>query len=208
MIPGRGDRASPPTGGRASGFTLIEMIVALAVMSLIMLATVTALRTLGATQVSLDRLTQRNDEIRSVSAFLRDALETAVIGSDSGGLTLGGGAQELTVFEVKPDSLTWSTALRFGEGVGGSYIARVALEGENLNLRWQLPDAAGRWGDWNNAPSRTLITNVELFEVAHRRRFGGAWLTSESAAGAPGWVRMRMKAGGRFWPDIVMQVAR
>ncbi len=194
--------------GSSRGFTLIEMTVALAVMSLIMLATVTALRTLGTTQVSLDRLTQRNDEIRSVSMFLRDALESAVIGSDSGGLTLGGGPKDLTVFETTPSSVTWSTALRFGEGTGGSYITRVAREGDAVALRWQLPDVSGQYGDWNKAPARTLITDVELFEVAYRRELGGPWISAWEDGGAPGWIRLRIKAGERFWPDIVMQVAR
>ena len=69
---------------RRRGFTLIEMSVALVVLSLIMLATVTALRTLGNTQVAVDRLTLRNDEIRSVSSFLRDALESAILGGGTG----------------------------------------------------------------------------------------------------------------------------
>jgi len=193
---------------RARGFTLIEMTVALAVMSLIMLATVTALRTLGATQVSLDRLTARNDEIRSISAFLRDALESAVVGSDMGGLTVGGGPQDLTVFETTPESVTWSTALRFGEGVGGTYIVRVAREGAAVVLRWQLPDGGGRYGPWNKAPSRTLISDVQAFEVAYRTEYGGEWFTAASAGGIPGWVRLRIKADERFWPDLVMQVAQ
>lgn len=190
------------------GFTLVEMTVALAILSLIMLATVTALRTLGSTQVSLDRLTQRNDEIRSVSGFLRDALDTAVIGSDSGGLSLGGGSQEGAVFKMTPTSLTWSTALRFGEGTGGSYVVRVAFEGDLLVLRWQLPDPRGRYGPWNKAPSRTLITDVEEFDVAYRRAFNGAWTGVWRDGPVPAWVRLRIKAHARFWPDIVMQVAR
>ena len=69
------------------GFTLIEVVVSLAILSLVLLGTVTGLRTLGNTQVSLERVTQRADEVRTVSAFLRDLMEAAVVGSGSGGLT-------------------------------------------------------------------------------------------------------------------------
>ena len=40
-------------------------------------------------------MTDRTDELRSVSAFLRDALENLVVGAESGGgdeLTFGGSA--------------------------------------------------------------------------------------------------------------------
>jgi general secretion pathway protein J len=190
------------------GFTLIEMTVALAVMSMIMLATVTALRTLGSTQVSLDRLTQRNDEIRSVSAFLRDAMELAVVSSKRRALAAGGVAEKPSIFEVTSSSIVWTTALRFGEGVGGSYVARVAQEDDAAVLRWQLPDARVGYGDWNKAPARTLVTDVESLSVDYRREYGDAWLSETAQGEAPGWVRVRIEAGGRFWPDIVMQVPR
>ena len=190
------------------GFTLIEMVVALAVLSLILLATVTSLRTLGATQVSLERITLRNDEIRSVSAFLRDALETAVIGSDSGGLALGGGIRDLTIFETSPNSLVWSTAMRFGESSGGSYVVRVAREGQEIVLRWQQADDGGRLTAWNKVPARTLVSDVQAFDVAYRRRPGGEWISRWDDRGAPRWVRLEIRASERYWPEIVMQVAR
>ncbi|CAN0594212.1 unnamed protein product [Ectocarpus sp. 12 AP-2014] len=37
---------------------------------------------------------------------------------------------------------------------------------------------------------------------------GGDWFSEWDGAGAPGWVRLQIKAGDRFWPDVVMQVAR
>ena len=192
----------------ARGFTLIEMTVALAVMSLIMLATVTALRTLASTQMSLDHLTQRNDEIRSVSAFLRDAMELAAVQSGRRGLAAGGLRDKPSIFEGTPTSLIWTTALRFGEGVGGTYVARIAQEGDAAVLRWQVPDSRGGYDDWNKAPSRTLITDLESLQVDFRRDFGGAWVAPADDGAPPGWVRVRIEAGGRFWPDVVMQVPR
>lgn len=196
------------TRHRRSGFTLIEMVVALAVLSLVMLATVTGLRTLATTQGSLERVTMRNDEIRSISAFLRDALELAVVGDDTGGLSLGGGGADLTVFEASPGSLVWTTVMRFGENAGGRYVVRVAREGSNLVMRWQQGDAGGTLRDWNNVPSRTLISDVQRFEVAYRRQPGGDWQERWDDAGVPRWVRLRVQAAERYWPDIVMDVPR
>ena len=86
--------------GLHRGFTLVEVVVALAVLSLIMLATVTGLRTLGNTQVAVDRQVDRVSELRAVSSFLRDSFGAAVTGSGGGGLSLGGGMGQRTVFEL------------------------------------------------------------------------------------------------------------
>ena len=87
------------------GFTLIEVVVSLAILSLVLLGTVTGLRTLGNTQVSLERVTQRADEVRTVSAFLRDLMESAVVGSGSGGLTLAEAVVQPRIFAPAMGSL-------------------------------------------------------------------------------------------------------
>ena len=51
------------------GFTLIEVVVSLAILSLVLLGTVTGLRTLGNTQESLERVTDRAEEVRTVRFF-------------------------------------------------------------------------------------------------------------------------------------------
>lgn len=191
-----------------AGFTLVEMLVSITILSLVMLATVTGLRTLASTQNSLSVVTSRNDELRSVSSFLRDALEAAVAGSDSGGLSLGGGRNEATVFEAWNDGLLWRTSLLFGEAAGGSYVVRVAREGPQLVLRWQLPDQKGELDDWNNAPSRPLVENVQEFSVAYRRERDGPWKTTWDKRGLPGWVRLELRASERYWPEMILAVAQ
>lgn len=193
---------------RAGGFTLVEVMVALTLMTLVMLATVTGLRTLGNTQVAIERLTGRVDEMRSVSSFLRDTLNSAVTGSDSGGLSLGGGTAEQTIFELGPNALMWKAVVLFGEGFGGSYVVRVAGEGSELVLRWQEQNRFGELEDWNNARSRTLITGLQEFSVAYRREAMDEWRSDWDAAGAPGWVQLRIRADDRYWPDLVVQVMR
>ena len=66
----------------AEGFTLVEVMVALTILSLVMMATVTGLRTLANTQSAIERMTSRVDEVRSVSIFLRDLLTSASSGTD------------------------------------------------------------------------------------------------------------------------------
>lgn len=190
------------------GFTLIEVLVSVTILSMVMLATVTGLRTLARTQVSLEAVSTRNDQLRAVSSFLRDAFESAVIGSSSGGLSLGGDRGGATVFAMAPESLIWKTGLRFGESSGGSYVVRVARERSDLVLRWQQADQRGEILPWNNVSSRTLVDNLQEFSVNYRRSVGGSWQSEWDQRGPPGWVRLRIRAAERYWPDLVMEVAQ
>lgn len=192
----------------ARGFTLVEVVVALAVLSLVMLATVTGLRTLANTQRTLETLATRNDELRAVSGFLRDALGSTVIGRNRGGLSLGGGMESRTVFDLREDALLWKTVLRFGESRGGVQVVRVAQEEAQLVLRWAGDEALRAGFRWNSAPSRTLVDDLQEFRVAYRRAPQQAWRSSWDRRGAPGWVRLRIRSHDRYWPDLVVRVAR
>lgn len=193
--------------GAGRGFTLIEVVVALAILSLLMPATITGLRTLASTQITIERMTARVDEVRTVSSFLRDALESAVVSGRGGGrLSLGGGRRESTFFEMSPDSLAWKSTILFGEGYGGSHLLRVAREAGQLVLRWQEQPASGRAVDWDGAPSRVLAEKLDEFRVSYRRSFAAPWRNDWDRGGAPALVRLQVRAGGRYWPDLIFRV--
>ena len=63
----------------ARGFTLVEVMVALVVLSLLMLGTLSALRTFGDTQTRIKATAQQTDQVRQVSQFLRNTLRQAVL---------------------------------------------------------------------------------------------------------------------------------
>jgi general secretion pathway protein J len=192
------------------GFTLVEVVVALAILSLVMLTTITGLRTLASTQTALDRMTGRIDQVRTVSSFLRDTLESAAIGSSgAGGLSLGGGDRESAYFELTADSLTWKSTILIGESFGGTYLLRVAREDDLLVLRWQEPGPSGEpEQDWSRAQERILVEDVEEFELAWREEAGDRWQQQWEQGDVAGWVRLQLRASDRYWPDLIMQVPR
>lgn len=196
--------------GCARGFTLVEVVVATAVLSLLLLATVTALRTFGNTQLALERKTARVDEIRSVSGFLRDLMESTVVGGDSGGLTLGAGSAGATYFKLYEQGVEWKSTVLFGEAFGGTHIVRVAKEGDQLVLRWSEPSVKGQGPeDWSSMPSRPLVADVEEFGIAVRREYNTDWIGEwREPRIAPALVRLQIKSAGRYWPDLIMQVQR
>lgn len=192
------------------GFTLVEVMVALSILTLVLLGTVTGMRTLGNTQASIERATARVDEIRTVSEFLRDLMESAVVGGGKGGLTLGGGALEATYFRLGTGYIEWKTNLLFGEAYGGAHIVRIAEEDGQLVLRWLEPQRVQPKDEqWAEAPSRPLVHDIQEFSMAVKKEYWLDWQQDwEESAMAPALVRMQLKSAGRFWPDLIMQVQR
>jgi general secretion pathway protein J len=191
-------------------FTLVEVMVALTILALVLMTTVTALRTLGNTQSSIERTTDRVDEVRSVSTFLRELLESAVIARDSGEFSLGGGGDDASYFRHGEDFLEWESIILFGERYGGSHLVRVAKEGPQLVLRWQDPPVDGKPLDWMEMPSRVIVEQLDELTVATRQEFDKDWSDRASVEDelAPALVRLRIKAAGRYWPDLIAQVQR
>ena len=191
------------------GFTLVEVMVAMSILSLVMLATVTGLRTLANTQAAIERKIARVDEVRTVSEFLRDLMESALVGS-KGGLSLGGGGRDATYFRFDQNGAEWKSTILFGEAFGGIYVVRVAREGEQLVLRWQEPAVSGlKLKDWSGTSSRTLIRDLEEFSITVKEDFNTDW-TEEwpEFSIAPALVRMQIKSADRYWPDLILQVQR
>ncbi|RLA49009.1 MAG: general secretion pathway protein GspJ [Gammaproteobacteria bacterium] len=188
------------------GFTLVEVMVALTILSLVMLATVTGLRTLANTQVAIERMTGRVDEVRTVSGFLRDALESSIIGSNTSGMSVGGLGSDATFFEISSDSLAWKSTVLFGEGFGGSHMIRVAREDDRLVLRWQEPTWSGRPVSWNTVDSRTLVSDLDEFKLSFRKDFTSPWMENWDSKKLPALVRLQVRAAGRYWPDLIFSV--
>ena len=194
-------------GSKGTGFSLVEVVVALSILSLLMLATITGLRTLANTQGSLERMTERVDEIRTVSSFLRDTLESAAVVSGSGSrLSLGGIGREEGYFELTPDALTWKSTILIGETFGGSYLLRVAREDDLLVLRWQEPTVSGEPDDWSLAQMRALVDDLQEFEISWREDYRQDWQHEWQRGDVAAWVRLQIKAAGRYWPELIMQV--
>lgn len=189
-----------------AGFTLVEVVVALSLLALVMLATMTGLRTLANTQSSLERITSRIDEVRTVSSFLRDTMESALVVGGPNELSLGGAGKNEGYFEMTPDSLAWKSTILIGESFGGSYLLRVAREDDLIVLRWQQADESGRAGDWALAEMRTLVAAVDEFEVSGRDLPDGEWQQVWEQGELPLWVRLQIRSSGRYWPELIMQV--
>ena len=170
---------------------------------------VTGLLTLGNTQAAIERKTVRVDEVRTVSGFLRDLMESAVAGSNFGGLTLGGGQREMTYFKFGEDFLEWKSTILFGEAYGGTHYVRVEQEDKQLILRWLLSEYSTPGPkDWEEAATRPLVSDLESFAISLRQDFNQDWVEHWEGGDPPALVRLQIRSAGKFWPDLILKVQR
>lgn len=194
---------------RNTGFTLIEVMIAITVFSLIMVATLSAMRTMGKVNTSIVENADRVDEMRSVGQAIRQLLEQMYTG---GGTSRGGtwaGLQQLqsSYFEGDRSSLSWLSPLSGVAGISGLHYVRLrAVRGEILLDI--APYVVGESEpDWEQKLVTTvLLEDVEKFETAYRPTADGDWEREFDSADsqAPQAVRLRIATKGRFWPDLVV----
>lgn len=195
---------------RPRGFTLLEVMVALTLLSMIMVATITALRTLGNTKASVAQVTDRVDEIRVLSEFLRNTIGAAMpvvrVGSTDNAFVDGGAYG--TYFAGDTTHLMWVSPLVAGADLGGAFVMQLALVEDRLELKWHPYQSDVLAVNWDGVEPRVLLQSVEEFEVGYLAAYGGEWLELwDGAQRNPVAVRITIKSGGKYWPELVIRLS-
>ena len=197
-------RTLQPTN-RNAGFTIVEVVVALTILSLIMLATLTAVRTLGDTQARLETTLTRLDQMRMVSQFLRSTLRQAVPAVISDPASFG----QQGAFQGNDSEVVLVAPMPAVEGGAGLQYMRLFVHDETDVAIQFSPYRLGETApDWGNVDSYPLVDEVELFELEYRETLDGEWLPAwgEETPVIPQAIKLRIMAKGRFWPDLVVAI--
>lgn len=157
-MPGRGRLWSRCPSGRHRGFTLLEMLVVMSLLSLIVLGMGSALRTTAQTGGKIDLRLLHTDEVRVMSGFLRSALGRVYFQRPNQPSAVG---QSPFFFEGRPDQVTWIGIMPARHGLGGRYYFRLALgqsNGETGLLLAFTPWSSDQPGpDWSREQVRLLL---------------------------------------------------
>ncbi len=148
------------------GFTLLELLVVMTLLSLLMTGLISAFRTMAQTESKIDQRLARLDELRVARGFLQQTISR--VSAES--LDQQGASGDLIVpFFAGSDSLVWIGVMPGRPNVGGRFYFRLAIEdfdmGRQLVLRYQACDLDMTVPDWQNADSRILIGGIVKFEV-------------------------------------------
>jgi general secretion pathway protein J len=192
---------------RQSGFTLLEMLVALVVLGFLMVGLTQGLRA-GLTMWGAQ--TRRVGETADLDAGVR--VLRRLLGGISllspGGIILGGASAEK--FEARPDSITFVGDLPTGFGTTRRADITLELHDGRLVLRW-----TPRRHELSTAPppepiETELIRRVERLDLA----YWGApspgqpagWQSQWDRRDIPELIRVRLgfgKGDRRRWPDLI-----
>ena len=148
------------------GFTLLELLVVMTLLSVIMIGLVSALRTMAQTESRIDARLAHLDEIRVARSFLQQTLgRVSAARVDAPGAT----GKKVTSFVATPDSLTWVGIMPARPDVGGRHYFRLGLEdnatGRELVLRFVPWTSDLVLPDWSKADSRVLISGIQQVKV-------------------------------------------
>lgn len=192
---------------RGRGFTLVEVVVALTLVSVIMLGLVTALGTFANTGSRLEHRALESDNVRLVSAFLQQSLAEA----SPRDYAREGDSAYTVWFAGEDEQIEWLGLMPARHATGGLYHFRLTFEpdadGGRLFLRY-LPyigdDAAQEWG---HAPEHLLLAEVDRFGASYQRLGSPEWLPRwRDPEVLPARVRIRVALNGSEWPDLIVRV--
>ncbi|CAM3491961.1 General secretion pathway protein J [Paracidovorax anthurii] len=193
---------------REYGFTLVELLVVISLLSLVMLAMGSALRTTAQTEERVDARLQRVDELRVTDSFLRSILGrvsmrkklTPVSMDESPYFFLGG-----------PQEMVWVGVMPARYGAGGRHYFRLGLEdrvnGKALVLRFLPFMDTGAAPDWGAADSYVLVPFVTSFVLRYEDpsqeppQWGAPWTPIDRL---PQRVAINLQTTLDAWPEIVV----
>jgi len=199
-----------PARSRGRGFTLLEVLVATALLAAGLALAFGTVRAATATAHRGEQLSQRSERMRAVEGFLRRRIASALpIGFE----TLPDTGEQLR-FVGEPTRMRFVADLPDYLGRGGPHLHDVELLDDGASSRLAVSFtvvAAGRtWPESRPRPPDTLA--VELSEVRFRYR----GLEEDNALGewqeqweAPGVLPLQVSieivdAEGRHWPPLVV----
>lgn len=143
-----------------AGFTLLELLVVMSMLSLVMLGLGSGMRTMVKAEAGIDGRMNLLDELRVARQFL-----VQIVGKVSA-QRLQRPDSEVLAFQAQPDSLSWIGVMPARPGVGGLHQFRLAIEPDDESNQSSLVLRYHPWQsdvgvvDWGQAKHRVLLKGV------------------------------------------------
>ncbi len=198
-------------GMRQSGFTLLEMLISFALVSLLFLALFASFNTIGRSWDAADTRMNKTEDLRLISDFLRRQLGQAMV------VKIKGEKQpQVYAFEGTSTSLRYAAPLQPLQHQGGVFLIELTIvggkNGKALEMRY--------------APYRPELTWEEAFEEAEpvpvfdglkdaAFEYFGAEEAGQDPEWSPDWedkplfpqmLKMSLADAERAWPEMLIDL--
>lgn len=191
------------------GFTLVEMLVAMTLLSLLVLAMGSALRATAQTEERVDQRLARNDELRVTSGFLQ-----SVLGRVSGLRRTGITSVDESPYLLRADSkeLVWVGVMPARYGAAGRQFFRLSQANSGnsaaLLLQFMPMNEPLLPADWEGATTEVLVRDLTDFSLQYqdagqdKPEWQSAW---ESKERLPTHVLVSLATrNSGVWPPLVV----
>ncbi len=197
---------------RGNGFTLVELLVALMLLSLIALGLGGGMRTISQTQERIDHRTEKTERQQVSIQFLRDVLGqvSGMRRLDSQGASMG----RSTYFLGSSQEVQWLGSMPANFGSGGRSHMRLVLQGNQLVFQYQRWEKSNPNPDWKNAESYVLDSEITAFSLSYQstsRTSGQQWLPAWGGAESltplrdlPTAMQLQVQTEKGNWPLLVI----
>ena len=190
-----------------AGFTLIEVLAALAVLGMILVALSTGLRFGQQALSAQNRSTATADQVGPVDTALRSLVAKAWPGAAGAEARFDGTARALSFRTIMPESLTAQRTRDADVTIGVDPEHRLYLAWLPWYRNWMVAKPP---------PARIdLLANVDHVEFSYwdpsLHLPSGGWVTAWVGTTVPKLLRIRLvftKDAGLRWPDIIVATAR
>ncbi len=196
------------TRSRARGFSLVELLVVMTLLSLVVLALGSALRTMAQTQERLDASLTRTDDLRVTDTFLRGILGRVAAHKKPGVLAQG---ENPFLFSGQAGEISWIGIMPARYGAGGRYFLHLGLEDDAgtsaLVLRYAPWKDDGSTPVWSSAERHVLVKPVAgvQFEYENAAVEPPQWMPVWASPDAlPERVRVTLVGTSGDWPSVVV----
>lgn len=195
---------------RQRGFTLVEVLIALVLISLLMLLLTAAMRSMGQSETAIAERVEQVEDYRTAVNFVRDVLGEASARPIA--RSVANGTSPPAFFVGSPAELSWIGVMPARYGVGGRHYMRLALENGALVLRYAPWLDAAAFSNWGSANSVVLVPDVGQLNLSYQDPRTGQWLPAwppEDVANnlpLPSAVQLELNSTRMVWPSLVVAV--
>lgn len=189
---------------RLGGFTLLEILVVMTLLSVVMLALGSSLVTVSQAEQKIDERVDRIDGMRVTVSFLR-----ATVGRVSARkVTAPPPIGTRVLFAGTANAVEWVGVMPARYGAGGRYFFRLGTEAgagaPALVLRFAPWADESVFPDWTRADARVLVDGVREFSIRYEDgnapgNWSGEWSAPERL---PIQLQLNLATDTAAWPPI------